>query len=432
MRALILDSPLLFGWLPTTLTWLGIVSLVFLLVRSGRGWWTRRLPVVLAVTLLVLGAAALVLQVWAPFPDPLGWRVWLWSGLGVLAVVAAVAGRRRWWRVLGVLAVLLVLAVAGVKINAVYAYRPTLAGVLGLPAANAIDLAAVPAVLPLAAPGPDGTVAGGWTAPADLPGGGRVATVPIPGTVSGFAARPAEVYLPPAYLVSPRPLLPVLVLIGGQPGDPADWLVAGELAKLMDGFARSHGGLAPIVVVPDATGSAFGDPLCLDSRLGNVQTYLAEDVPAWVAAHLQADPTRRAIGGFSYGGTCSLQLAVNRPDVYPTFLDMSGQVEPSLGDRAQTVAAAFGDRPDPAASFAAVNPLEHLPTGGIAGRVVVGAEDEVYGPQARYVVDAAQAAGLDVTLSLVDGTHSWTVAKDGLVAELPWIARRTGILADIG
>ncbi|GAA4553120.1 alpha/beta hydrolase [Pseudonocardia xishanensis] len=431
MRALFLDSPLLFGWLPTTLTWLGIVSLVFLLVRFRRGWWTRRLPLVVAITLVVLGAAAVALQVLQPFPDPLGWRVWLWSGLAVLALVAAVAGRRRWWRLLSVLAVVLVLVTAGIKINAVYAYRPTLAGVFGLPAANAIDFAAVPAALPVAAPGPDGSVEAGWVAPADLPGTGRVATVPIPGTVSGFAARPAEVYLPPAYLVSPRPLLPVLVLVGGQPGDPADWLVAGELAKIMDAFARAHAGLAPIVVVPDATGSAFADPLCLDSRLGNVQTYLAEDVPAWVATHLQADPNRRAIGGFSYGGTCSLQLAANRPDVYPTFLDMSGQVEPSLGTREQTVAAAFGDRPDPLAAFRAVNPLEHLPP-GIAGRVVVGREDEIYGPQARRVVDAARAAGLDVTLSLVAGTHSWTVAKDGLVAELPWIARRTGLLPDIG
>uniref|UniRef100_UPI001C68A414 alpha/beta hydrolase n=1 Tax=Pseudonocardia pini TaxID=2758030 RepID=UPI001C68A414 len=219
------------------------------------------------------------------------------------------------------------------------------------------------------------------------------------------------------------------VLIGGQPGDVADWLEAGELAWIMDGFARGHGGLAPIVVVPDATGSTFADPLCLDSRLGNVQTYLAEDVPAWVSAHLQADPDRRAVGGFSYGGTCALQLAVNRPAVYPTFLDLSGQAEPSLGTRAQTVAAAFGDRPDPEAAFRAVAPLDRLPqVTGIAGRLVVGKDDEEYGPQARQVLDAARAAGLDVTLTTVDGTHSWSVAKDGLTAELPWLAVRTGLL----
>jgi S-formylglutathione hydrolase FrmB len=146
-----------------------------------------------------------------------------------------------------------------------------------------------------------------------------------------------------------------------------------------------------------------------------------------VSTHLQASD-RRAIGGFSYGGTCALQLATNRPDVYPTFLDMSGQAEPSLGDHAQTVAAAFGDRPDPEAAYQAVNPMRRLPqVRGIAGRLVVGRDDHVYGPQAHRVVDSAQAAGLDVTLTMTGGIHSWTVAKDGLVAELPWVSRRTGL-----
>ena len=49
-----------------------------------------------------------------------------------------------------------------------------------------------------------------------------------------------------------------------------------------------------------------------------------------------------AVGGVSYGGTCALQLATNHPDVYPTFLDISGSAEPTLGDRGCTVAAAFG------------------------------------------------------------------------------------------
>jgi S-formylglutathione hydrolase FrmB len=430
VRALLLDSPLLFGWLPTTLTWLGVVSLVFLLVRRRRRWWTRRLWVTLGTTAVLLGAVWLTLRIWQPFPDALPWRVWLWGALGTLALVAGVVGfslGRWWYRVLVPFAVVLVILCAAMKINVVYAYRPTLAGVLGVPAAYAIDFAQVPASLPLTEPGPDGTVASGWTPPSDLPSGGRVATVPIPGTVSGFPARPAEVYLPPAYLVSPRPRLPVLVLVGGQPGDVSDWLQAGELVKIMDRYASEHHGLAPIVVLPDATGSSFGNPLCLDSTLGNVQTYLAEDVPAWVSTHLQASD-RRAIGGFSYGGTCALQLATNRPDVYPTFLDMSGQAEPSLGDHAQTVAAAFGDRPDPEAAYQAVNPMRRLPqVRGIAGRLVVGRDDHVYGPQAHRVVDSAQAAGLDVTLTMTGGIHSWTVAKDGLVAELPWVSRRTGL-----
>ena len=88
-------------------------------------------------------------------------------------------------------------------------------------------------------------------------------------------------------------------------------------------------------------------------------TYLSVDVPAWIRATLQVNPdtTTWAIGGLSNGGTCSLQMAVTAPDVYRTFVDLSGEAEPTLGDRAGTVAAAFGGDE---AAFAAVNPLDVL------------------------------------------------------------------------
>ncbi|GAA1836799.1 alpha/beta hydrolase-fold protein [Pseudonocardia ailaonensis] len=432
MRALLLDSPLILGWLPTTLTVLGGVALLFLLVRPGTRWWTRRVPAALAVALVVLGLAEVGLLVWQPFPDALPWRIWVWGGVGLVGLGLGIANlaRSRWWRrVLVVPAVLLVVAASAVKINAVYAYRPTLAAAIGIPPANAIDFATVPRALPEAPRGPDGTVGSGWTAPGGMPHGGRIATVDIPGRISGFAARPGSVYLPPAYFADPRPLLPVLVLVAGQPGDPQDWLVAGELASVMDRFAADHGGLAPIVVLPDATGTAFANPLCLDSKLGAVETYLAQDVPAWVSANLQADDAQRAIGGFSYGGTCALQLATRRPAEYPTFLDISGQAEPSLGNHDQTVAATFGDRPDPEAAYRAANPLDILPqVKGIAGRLVVGADDPDYGPQARRVVDAGRAAGLDFGLVEVPGTHSWAVAVAGLGRQLAWVSERTRLL----
>jgi S-formylglutathione hydrolase FrmB len=128
--------------------------------------------------------------------------------------------------------------------------------------------------------------------------------------------------------------LPVLVLIAGQPGGPQDWVFAGRLAAVMDAFAAAHQGLAPVVVVPDVTGSALGNTLCLDSRLGAAETYLADDVPEWTASMLDVDTSRLAIGGFSFGGTCALQLSLRRPEVFHTFLDVSGQLAPTLGDLA--------------------------------------------------------------------------------------------------
>jgi len=188
-------------------------------------------------------------------------------------------------------------------------------------------------------------------------------------------------HLPPAYLTSQRPLLPVLVVLSGQPSSPRDWLDGGRLAAVLDRHAAAHDGLAPVVVMPDPLGSTLANPLCLDSRLGRVQTYLSVDVPAWIRASLQVDPDPHswAVAGSSAGGTCALQLALTAPRVYPTFLDIAGQTEPTLGSRARTVAAAFGGD---TAAFTAVNPLDllaHHRYPDTAGFFIVGRGDAVYG-----------------------------------------------------
>ena len=424
------DSSLVSGPLPVVFTVVGAVGMGMLLARSGTHWWCRWVPAGIAIGVVATATFNLV----KPFPDLLPVRVMVWLVLAVFGVVLATGQlwSGPWWRrVVAVPALLLVIALAGVKINAVYQYRPTIAATLGLSAANEVPFAEVarparvlnaPADLPLAQV---------WHAPAGLPAVGKVAQVVIAATVSGFRARPGWVYLPPAYLVDPRPRLPVLVLVAGQPGWPTDWLTAGHLGEVMDRFAAGHAGLAPVVVVPDATGSPLGDPLCLDSALGRAQTYLAVDVPAWVASNLQVNTDRRhwAIGGFSYGGTCSLQLAVNAPTVYPSFLDIAGDAEPSLGNRRRTLAATFaGDE----AAFRAVNPLDVLARSQLpasAGRLVVGREDGAARAEALQVIVAAARAGMDVALRSLSGAHTWQAAVNGLSGQLGWLSWRQGLTA---
>jgi S-formylglutathione hydrolase FrmB len=328
--------------------------------------------------------------------------------------------------VLALVALVAVVATGVVKANAFYGYRPTLAAVLGIPLANEISLADVPAA-PLVSASPHRPLAAVWHAPPGMPDSGRVSHVQIPGPRSGFPARPGWIYLPPAYLTSPRARLPVLVLIPGQPGGPDDWLLAGRLARVMDDFAAEHEGLAPVVVIPDATGTAFGNTLCMDSRLGAAETYLAADVPAWANSALQIDSTSMAIGGFSFGGTCALQVALRHPDVYPTFLDISGQAEPTLGDRVRTVQQAFdGD----GAAFDRVDPLHELRAHrypGLAGVFAAGRDDPVYRPQAEQLVDDCRGAGIRAALHELPGGHSWGIASTALGDALPWIGARTGL-----
>jgi S-formylglutathione hydrolase FrmB len=198
---------------------------------------------------------------------------------------------------------------------------------------------------------------------------------------------------------------------------------------MIDGFASRHDGLAPIVVMPDDLGSEFANPMCLNSRLGQVQTYLTVDVPDWITSHLQVRPPGRgwAIAGLSEGGTCAIQLTTQAPRLYPFFLDISGQVEPTLGSRQRTISRAFGAD---AAAFTRVDPivvLAHTRFPRNAGVFVGGASDRGYTPQQRKVYLAARRGGMHVTFMVLPGRHDWQVWRAGLERNIAWLAGRLGI-----
>jgi S-formylglutathione hydrolase FrmB len=403
--------------------------LVLLLGHRGRRWALRRVPLALLAAALLLGIAQLLLVLIRPFPDGLPWEVPLWTGLALLALTLAVVGwpGQRWWRrVLAVGAVLGVVLGAANGVNHVYAPYPTVAAALQLPPGDRIDLARLLRDAP-----PTPAAPADWTPPTGMPSGGALTQVTIPATASGFPARPAWVYLPPAYLGPDRPLLPVLELLSGEPGSPRDWIDGGQLRRRLDQWAAAHHGLAPVIVMPDDLGGETSNPLCLDSALGRASTYLSVDVPDWVTTHLQVDPDHAhwAVGGSSYGGTCALQLAVAHPDLFPTFFDASGQRAPTLGDPVQTVQAAFAGNQ---AAFAAVDPLHQLaarPYPQLSAYVVVGADDDEYRPQAQEVAAALRAAKASVTTAELPGSHSWEVWGAALQGALPWLDAHLGLPA---
>jgi S-formylglutathione hydrolase FrmB len=430
---------LVHGAVPPVLTAGVVVGLLALVtLRRSRRWYLRSVPLAVLAALLLLAVGELGLAVLKPFPDRLPWIVPGWVGAALLGLCLAVAGWRRQRtrrRVLAALALLLVLAGSANAVNRVYAPFPTVAAALQLPPHDMVPSSSVLTAPGLGAaaaavPAPESRpLAARWQPPAGMPRTGAVTEVTIPGVRSGFTTRPAWLYVPPAYLTAQRPLLPVLVLLSGQPGSPRDWVDAGGVTKVMNAFAAAHSGLAPVVVMPDALGAETANPLCMDSRLGAADTYLSVDVPAFIGSRLQVDPDRAhwSVGGFSYGGTCALQLAVAHPDLFPTFLDISGQQRPTLGNPARTVAKAFGGDQ---AALDAVDPLHELAGRRLPGTralLAVGAHDARFQAQAATVRTALTAAGADVTSTEVPGGHSWTVASAALAQALPTIAQRTGL-----
>ncbi|MGB7236563.1 MAG: alpha/beta hydrolase-fold protein [Rhodococcus sp. (in: high G+C Gram-positive bacteria)] len=329
-----------------------------------------------------------------------GWAPLMLTIAAVVAIVSWIVCRRR--RVVGVVAVAMTIAACVAQLNANVLGYPTAAAALGHP-------------------------------PATLPAAGKVIEADIPGVVSGFRARPASIYLPPAYSVDTHAPLPVLVLLTGQPGHVVDWLQGGHLARTMDTYAAAHDGLAPVVVVADGLGDTEANPMCMDSDLGNAFTYLSVDVPAWAKSHLQVseDPHSWAIGGYSYGGTCALQAAVLAPTVYPTFLDISGEDEPRRGTRAESVTAAFGDDSEASEKrFDAVAPLEVMAKRefpSTAGAFLAGSEDGEFRPQVLRAYDRAVASGMDAHYRELPGGHSMDVWAPALEVEVDWLSSRMGL-----
>lgn len=427
------DLSVISGPLPWILTGIGVLGGVWLLASRASWYRKKAIPIGLAAaTVVTVVIYVLVEKVLRPFPDPIAKSIYVWIGLGVLALILLGPRLRARWTVksaiASVLAALAVVLASATQINLVFDYYPTVGTAFGAERFTRVqmqDLGGFTEQVVTGTPLDDS-----WNPPDGMDRQGRVLTATIPGTESGFPARDAEIYLPPAYFTNPRPLLPVLVLLAGQPGSPSDWFAGGKLTTTMDSFAAKHDGLSPIVVVPDATGSPIANPLCIDSKMGNVATYLAKDVPAWVRANLQVnqDPKSWAIGGLSYGGTCSIQLATNYPKVYPTFLDISGQQEPTLGDHKRTVDEAFGGDE---AAFAKINPLDLLAAQKYpdsAGVFVIGSNDKDYQPGAQKLYQAAKDAGMDVQYVEVPGGHSFAVWSAGLEKEMTWLSQRLGLI----
>ena len=405
----------------------------------------RAVAVVVAASLLAVALVAavhwLLIYGISVFPDELPAETLAWSvpavGALLLWLMCLVrvwgSGRSRTtpWRATAAAtaAFLAVLALSAVQINIYFGLNHTVGDLTGTAVARIPPLETG---LTRAAGGPPATGLDRWTAPAELPDG-VIRRAVIPGTVSGFQSREAYIYLPPAYQSSPRPALPVLVLFSGQPGGPADWLVGGALRNRLDRFAAEHGGVAPVTVVVDPNGSASGNTLCMDSRIARADTFLAVDVPDWINRTLDVDPDPRhwAAGGFSFGGTCAMQMVTRHPDVYSAALAFSSEKEPALAkEREKTIHASFdGD----AAAFDRLTPLRLMAENRFDGHGVyfaAGDHDPEFTGYMDVLSGAARQAGFTVeTRRIANAGHSWDTAASGLPGGLDFLARRWGIPA---
>ncbi|WP_026852019.1 alpha/beta hydrolase [Glaciibacter superstes] len=388
-----------------------VIAFLYLLLRRPFARW-------LIPSLVALAAGSLLglLVTWSvdaleSFGPPMApeTRVWIvgaFAGIALAAVNLWRSGALR--RIVAIISAVLIAATAGLGINAYFGLNPDLGSLFGINIDRPIDL---PTKIQT-------TDADGrplwetWQDPGGLPATGRVGTVHIPASQSGFDARDAEVYLPPAALAADPPNLPFVLMMMGQPGNPD----AHPIGDVLDRFAAEHDGLAPIVLVVDQLGDPSIDPLCLDTiQFGNALTYLRTDAVGWATQNLNisANRTDWTVAGYSNGGQCAISLAARDPEVWGNVIDIAGVEYPGSENADEVLSDVFhGDQ----AAYDREKPVNILADHDYPDTVAIftaGSDDDAFGPGVKIVSEAAAAAGMAVTYFEVPNGGHTIVALDG-------------------
>jgi enterochelin esterase-like enzyme len=409
--------PVISGPVPWIVYGVAIVLVLILLIRPVTPRWLLTAVIGIGAGGVVGVGAYLLANATGAFGSPLPLEVGLWAGAvlaGVGLAIASMWGTPVWRKVVAAIAIVWFPITGLIGVNAFYGLNPTLGSIFGITSSD-------PIVIPTTAPSPTATPTGPlyetWNPPDGMPAAGQQGTQVIPAPESGFDARPAGIYLPPAALVDGAPALPLVILMMGYPGNPDQSYVA----AVLDEFAAQNKGLAPIVVVADQIGNG-GDPACADSAtFGNAETYIKTDVVNWARANLNViqDPKYWVIAGYSNGGGCAIKYGAQEPDVFKNILDISGEEYPGSEDADAVIDQIYGGDQG---AFEASKPVSILASSpgrydGVTAVFTVGENDAEFMSAATTVSDAAIAAGMAVTLYIVPGAGHLVDALNGGLQE---------------
>jgi len=146
-------------------------------------------------------------------------------------------------------------------------------------------------------------------------------------------SRTAYVYLPPQYFQKAYAnyKFPAIELLHGSPGDPQAWVNVMNVVPI-DLNAMDSGKAKPaVLVMPNTDGGEQYGLQCLNDP-GGVQdmTYVAREVPDWAAANLRVQPpgTAWGVAGYSEGGYCAANIALQNPALFGYAGSLSGYFSP--------------------------------------------------------------------------------------------------------
>ncbi len=207
------------------------------------------------------------------------------------------------------------------------------------------------------------------------PAAGRLERVRVPGPAlqgnleGDDATRDVFVYLPPSYSRDSQRRYPVVVFLHGYAATAEAYVRTLDLPQAAD-TAIAAGAREMIIVLPDAFTGYSGSMYSSSVTTGDWESYVADDLIAYVDAHYRTLARRdsRGLAGHSMGGYGTVRIGMKRPDVFGALYAMSScclLIDPARGGdvvmrAARERAAAQGQtaeqrpsgRPDPSAGFA--------------------------------------------------------------------------------
>ncbi|MGI5240468.1 alpha/beta hydrolase [Dactylosporangium sp. CA-139066] len=408
--------PLLNPAAATAIELLALAALAGSWARRDARWLTRTLPLLWGSALALTVATMVTLRVTATIRDRYPPIFAVWFALAVAAIAGVPLALSRPGlvrRVVAVCAVPLTLAGGLLVVDQVYAVWPNAGDLLGH--SHALGGAALNRTL--------------RASPPSVRENGLLGEYDMPATVSHFQHRPGYVYLPPAYFTADRPNLPVVVVLAGVPGWTGQWPQAGGAVTTAAGYAAGHHGVAPVLVFVDQNGGTYRDTECVDGPLGNAETFLSVDIPAFVTGtlHVHHEARAWAVVGFSEGGTCATDIVLRHPDVFRHLVDLGGEPRPTLRGPRTTLLQLFDGS---AAAERAHDPVHLLATrryDQVSAWFAAGADDPRGIVAAHQLAQAAAAAGATCHEFTGDGGHNWQFARTAFAQVLPQLAQGLGI-----
>ena len=247
----------------------------------------------------------------------------------------------------------------------------------------------------------------------------RTFEVKVP-TSTGGRQWPVTIVLPADYFEpgSANVAYPVLFAGHGQPGGMGQWLKSYDIGALRDASVAA-GAVRPFIAVIPTLSPTGSDNECIFGPDGDrqLESWLASDLPTWVAQHLRVIPEREgwAWMGFSAGAWCGSMVTMLHPERFAGAISLGGYFKAWWG-----AAPPAGVRNDPRYDLVRVAKEQAPP---VALWVQTSVRDKTSHPSSAALKGAVRTPTSLVLVVDQSGGHTLAAWQPHLAPALAWLGR---------